>query len=49
MWDTVTESGGPAAGRFKANKEASWWKGKFALFQRPAAWGGGERGLMSKG
>ena len=28
----VTESGGPDARCSKASKEASWWKGKFALF-----------------
>ena len=36
----VTESGGPAARHSKANKEASWWKGKSALFRRLAGrWG----------
>ena len=27
---------GLAAPSSKANKQASWWKGKFALFQMPA-------------
>lgn len=30
----VTESGGSAACLLKVNKEASWWKEEFALFQR---------------
>ena len=33
---------GPAARRSKANKEQVWWKGKLALFQRPATWRGGQ-------
>ena len=41
-WSPCNRKWGPAARRSKAKKEASWWKGKFALFWMPVTWGGGE-------
>ena len=32
----------------KTNKKASWWKGKFALFQMPATWMGGGQTPVQK-
>ena len=45
----VTESGGPAARRSKANEEARLVEGKVALFWMPATSGVGEGGRLSKG